>query len=161
VNDGYIIECKTPTIDYELVKSYLNKIARDFKVKGLYFDPWHFRAILDVPKESKGTNLKFEDGTKMWVVPVQPGARNHDYPIRFAEALFYGGLITVDDNDCMFWNFLNVVKEKADANGNFRTNKKKSKDAIDGVVSLLNALYGYLGQNLSASAKFYKNSQKT
>ncbi len=160
VRSGYIIECKTPTIDYSLIKEYLNKIARENKVKGLYFDPWHFKAILDVPKDSKGAALRFEDGTSLWCVPVVPGARSHDYPMRFTESMFFNGKVTVSPNNCMFWNFLNVVKLR-DLNGNFRPDKKKSKDAIDGVISLLNALYGYLGMNASKAALFLKAMNKT
>lgn len=158
VKAGYIIECKTPTIDFNLVKEYLNDIAKKYKVKALYFDPWHFREILNVPRDSKGATLKFEDGTSLWCIPVAPGTRSFDYPMRYTEGLFYGNKIIISPNKCMLWNFLNVVKAK-DMNGNFRPDKKKSKEAIDGVVSLLNCLYGVLGMNTNAAAIFMKQMQ--
>jgi phage terminase large subunit-like protein len=45
-------------------------------------------------------------------------------------------------------------------NGNIRPDKNKKKDAIDGIVALLNAVYGYVTNNASAASKFM-NALKT
>lgn len=157
VRDDIIIDCKKPSIDYDLIKEYIFDLGKKYKVKGLYFDPWHFRQILDVPFGSKGASLVSPDTTiRIWCVPVQPGTKSFDNPMRFTESLFYNKKIKVNPNKCMFWNFLNVLKEM-DMNGNFRPNKKKSKDAIDGVIALLNAMYGYLGMNANKYSLFMKS----
>jgi hypothetical protein len=55
---------------------------------------------------------------------------------------------------------LNVVKVRDKFNGNIRPAKDLSKDAIDGVISLLNAFNGYLGVNTNAAALFMKAFEK-
>lgn len=157
VREDYIIDCKQPTIDYNLVKSYLYDLGKKYKVKGLYFDPWHFKEILEIPQGSKGATLKIPDSDKhIWCSPVQPGTRSFDTPMRKLEGYFFNQQITVSPNKCTLWNFRNVVKE-TDLNGNFRPNKKKSKDAIDGVIAILNAMFGYLGMNANKASLFMKS----
>jgi phage terminase large subunit-like protein len=161
VKEGHIIECTTPTIDYELVKQYLFDFASKYKVKGLYFDPWHFRDILNVPSTSKGATLTSPDNKQsIWCVPVVPGYKNFDYPMRFTETIFFRKQIHLYPNKCLVWNFLNVVKVRDKFNGNIRPAKDLSKDAIDGVISLLNAFNGYLGINTNAAAFFMKALEK-
>jgi phage terminase large subunit-like protein len=145
VRDGYIIECQTPTIDYDLVKQYIFDINNKYKVKGLFYDPWHFDRLLNETKYSG-----------IWCVPIAPGVKNFDGAVRFTESLFYSKQMNIYTNKCMLWNFRNVVLYR-DLNGNMKPNKKESADAIDGVVSLLNAICGYLQQNINAAALFIKS----
>jgi phage terminase large subunit-like protein len=158
IREGYIIECHTPTIDFDLIKEYLFNFAGSYDVRGLYFDPWHFRNILNVPSTSKGASLASPDGQQsIWCVPVVPGYKNFDWPMRFTEIIFYNEQVIVYPNKCMMWNFLNVVKARDKFNGNIRPAKNLSKDSIDGVISLLNAFNGYLGINANKAALFMKS----
>lgn len=158
IKDDHIIECKTPTIDFDLVRDYLFDFAKKYKIKGLYFDPWHFKQILNVPSGSKGALLNSPDNQhSIWCVPVIPGYKNFDWPMRFTEIVFYREAITLPPNKCMVWNFLNVAKTRDKFNGNIRPAKDLSKDSIDGVVSLLNAFNGYLGVNANKADLFMKS----
>jgi phage terminase large subunit-like protein len=145
VRDGYIIQCNTPTIDYELVKAHILSLNSKYKVVGLYYDPWHFDRLLNEMKQ-----------TGVWCVPISPGVRNFDGAIRFTESIIYEKKINIYYNKCLIWNFRNVVIWK-DMNGNMKPNKNESADAIDGVISLLNAISGYLQQNTNANALFMKS----
>lgn len=132
IEEEYIIKCTTPVIDYDLVKDMLLKINQNFNVKGLYYDPWHFDRLLNDMKEEG-----------VWCVPIAPSVKNFDGAVRFLEGLIYQGKIDIYYNKCLIWNFRNVVLYK-DMNGNIKPNKNKSADAIDGVVSMLNSICGYM-----------------
>lgn len=146
VNEGYIIPCTTPTIDYELVKQCVLDINNKYNVSGLYYDPWHFDRLLNEVKDAG-----------IWCVPIAPGVKNFDPSWRFTEALFYEKKINIYPNKCMLWNFRNLVIGKGDWNGNLRPKKDESADAIDGVISLLNAICGFLLQNKNAASRFLKS----
>jgi len=146
IREGYIIECNTPTIDYELVKQTLLEINNIYNVKGLYYDPWHFDRLLNDMKQAG-----------IWCVAVPPFAKHFDPAMRFVETCFYEKIINIQYNKCMMWNFRNIVLYK-DLNGNMRPNKNKSADAIDGVISLLNSISGYIKSNTNYIERFIKNS---
>ena len=142
INDGYIKPCNTPTIDYDLVKQTILNLNATYNVMGLFYDPWHFDRLLNEVKDAG-----------IWCVPIAPGVKNFDPAIRFLESLFYEKRITIETNKCMTWNFRNVVVWK-DMNGNMRPNKNESADAIDGVISLLNCVSGYLQGHKNAASIF-------
>lgn len=132
VSEGYIIPCDTPVIDYEMLKSKLTDIYNTYNVVGLYYDPWHFDRVLGDVRE-----------IGYWCVPIRPGVQNFDGAIRYLEEQIYQSKMNIYKNKCMAWNFRNLVIKK-DQNGNMKPDKNESADAIDGVISLLNAIAGYL-----------------
>lgn len=146
IGKGYVIPCSTPTLDYDLLKQYLIEIYNKYKVYGLYYDPWHFDRLLNEAKD-----------IGYWCVPVAPGVKNFDPALRFTEIQFYERKMNIYPNECMNWNLKNIVIGKGDVNGNIRPNKNESKDSIDGVISLLNAMSGYLQQNKSAAVNYVKS----
>lgn len=148
VKKGYVIPCSTPTIDYDLILQYLVEIYNKYNVYGLYYDPWHFDRLLNEAKD-----------IGFWCVPIAPGVKNFDPTLRFTEVLFYEKKIIIHPNECMNWNLMNIVIMKGDLNGNIRPNKNESKDSIDGVISLLNAMAGYLQERKSAAANFLKTQK--
>lgn len=145
VREGYIIPCSTQTIDYDLVLDHILNLNSKYNIKGLFYDPWHFDRLLN---ECKAAGI--------WCVPIRPGVQNFDSAIRFMESLLYEKRINIYNNKTMVWNFRNVVLYR-DMNGNTKPDKNKSADAIDGVVSLLNATAGYLRQNKNYAAIFMKS----
>ena len=148
VSRGYVTQCQTPTIDYDLLLDRIKRINRDYDVQGLFYDPWHFDRLLNEVKEEG-----------IWAVPIPPGVRNFDPAIRFTEERFYEKKIHIEDNKCMIWNFKNVLISR-DMNGNMKPNKNESADAIDGVVAQLNAIAGYLQINKSSANNFMLNALK-
>lgn len=145
VQDGHIIPCSTPTIDYDLVMNLINTLNAKYSVQGLFFDPWHFDRLLNECKQAG-----------IWCVPIRPGVKNFDGAIRFIEGLIYEKKLNIYNNKCLLWNFRNVVLYR-DMNGNMKPNKNDSADAIDGVVSLLNATCGYLQSHKNSAAIFMKS----
>jgi len=142
VDLGYIYPCTTKTIDYDAVSLQIKEIYNTYNVIGLYYDPWHFDGILNEIKDAG-----------IWCVPIRPGPKNFDGPIRFLESLMYGNMLTIKTNACLKWNFRNLVIE-SDWSGSMRPNKNKSADATDGVISLLNCVAGHLLKNKNAAQIF-------
>lgn len=132
VDEGDIITCSTPTIDYALVIEYLKDINNKNNVQGLFYDPWRIEGI-----------KKEVDAEGIWCQPIPPRDTNYDPSVRELERFFYENKIDIYPNKCMVWNFRNVVIH-INRDGNMRPDKNKSADAIDGVVSLLFAICGYL-----------------
>lgn len=144
---GYVEKCKTPTIDYDRVKEILQKIYNDNEdVRWIGYDPWFIQAILpDVRDMGYATK------------PVRPTAGNFDGPVRFMEELFYQEKIKIEYNPCMIWNMRNVVIVR-NQDAAMRPNKNKSNDAIDGVISLLNAANACIAENQSTLAAYIRDS---
>ncbi len=152
---GYVIPCETDTIDYDLIKSYIKLWKDTYNVKGLYLDPYRFPDFLNVPRVSKGAQLKFDDGSTLWCSPMYQGFAL-DQALRELERLFFSEKIIIYPNPCLRWNFLNVLIERDKVNGNVRAKKNKNLDAIDGVISILCSLGGYLGIGQTSASKFFK-----
>lgn len=157
VREGYIIKCESSLIHPKLIKEYLFDIDKRYKIKGCYYDPWHFKSILVLSEGSKGGTLRSDDNSQsIWCVPVRPGVKSFDWPMRQIEQSLFENKINIYPNKCMLWNFQNVVATR-DLNGNIRPDKKRSKDAIDGVIALHNAFYGLLGINANSAQLFIKS----
>lgn len=144
VDAGYVTPCSTPTIDYDMVRDRLIEINNRYNVAGLFYDPWHFDRI---------RNEVMEAG--IWCQSVQPGVKSFDGALRFLESLLYAGMLTIGTNRCMMWNFRNLAISR-DMNGNQRPDKNDSRDAIDGVISLLNAIAGYLRADSNSASRFMR-----
>lgn len=134
IRQGHIIECKTKTVDYDLLYDYFERWANDFNVVAVGYD--YLNSALIVPKiETLGISC-----IKM---PQTPMAFN--FPLKFLEKLMYDGSITLT-NPALKWNFRNVVLY-TDGNDNIKIMKNKSLDSVDGCVSLGEALAMWLQVN--------------
>ena len=144
IRNKNIIECQTKTVDYELLEDYFNIWANDFNVVALGYD--YMNSALIVPKvEALGVDC----------IKVPQTASAFNFPLKFLEKLMYDENISID-NQTMKWNFRNVVLY-TDGNENIKVMKNKSKDAVDGVVSLAQALSMWLQINYSAERVAYEN----
>lgn len=85
---------------------------------------------------------------------LQPYAQNMgsmNIPTKALEMLLLKGEVVIDDNPITAWMFRNVLLT-VDGNGNVRPSKEKSANKIDGVVSMLMALGGWLAESAFAGA---------
>ena len=79
-------------------------------------------------------------------MPMQPFAQsmmNFTIPTKTLERNIKMGNVIIDDNEMTRWCFGNVVL-KTDWNDNVRPTKEENQQKIDGVISMLQALGGYL-----------------
>lgn len=142
MRDGHIIECQTRTIDYELLTQYFQRWSEDFNIQALGFD--NMNSALIIPQiESMGIEC----------IRIPQTAMAFNFPLKYTEKLLYDEKMTIT-NPCMKWNFRNVVLY-VDGNGNIKIVKNKSLDAVDGCVSLGEAMAVWLQINFSAERMAY------
>lgn len=136
IRSGLIKECQTETIDYDLIYDTLVKINQDYEIVAVAYDP--FNSDLIIPRlEGLGINC----------VPFAQTARAFNFPLKFLEKLIYDGRISFGNNPVLLWNFRNVVLYQ-DGNGNIKIMKNKSRDAVDGAVSVGMSVALWLSVNL-------------
>jgi len=145
IDQGYIIEATTPTIDYRLIVENITDIIEKYNVKGIFSDPWKLDRIKN----------ELNDQGYM-CVGIPPFHKYFDPAVRLLESMIYEKRIDIYKNDCMIWNFRNVVM-KPNQDGLYKPDKNVSKDAIDGLVALLIAMGGYLKKNSNSALRFLKS----
>lgn len=116
--------------DYGPVKEKIREVAGLYALQELGFDRWNALQII---------NELLEDGLPMVEVPQNTGGM---YPgSKKLEELVYGGQLRHGGNPVLRYCASNVAL-LFDSNGNFRPDKKKSKEngRIDGIVATVMAL---------------------
>jgi len=136
IEDGHIIQCKTETIDYDLIRDKITELSSKFVIEKVNYDK--FNSALIVPK-------LIESG--IHCESFAQTAQKFNEPLKYLEKLIYDDTIDMSDNPAMLWNMRNVILW-IDGNGNCKIMKNKSKDSVDGVVSL--------GMGISAYIDFHK-----
>jgi phage terminase large subunit-like protein len=158
IREDDVIRMEGDYIDYKVIKDYLFDLNKKYKIKGVYYDRYHFKPILQAPLDSKGkTLISDNEDDNIWCVPVPYGEKGEDGPIRFIEEIIYNKNLNIYPNKCYLWNFRNVVLKRNKLNGNMRIGKNEEKAAIDGVKGLEYAIYGYLLTNSNALQLFMQN----
>lgn len=119
-------------IDYEHIRVLINRLAEKFDLKSIAIDRWNSVQI---------TTQLTDDGFK--VVPMGQGYASMTAPTKELEKLVLERAIKHNFHPTMDWCVSNVSVEQ-DAAGNLKPSKKKSTERIDCVVSLINAVAGFL-----------------
>lgn len=158
VDKGHVIKCGTQIIDTNLIKSYLFEFSTKYNVKGLFFDPYHFKPFLILTQGEKSGWLIPDDPNQNSILctPVVGYTKFH-WPYRFMESKIHDRTIVLYPNPCLVWNFTNIILEE-DRHSNILLRKNENKDPIDGVIGLLNSIYGYMGIGDDKVTRFFKNS---
>lgn len=136
IREGYIRECQTETIDYDLIYDAFVELSEKFEIVSIAYDP--FNSDLIIPRLN---NL----GINSVSFPQNP--KTFNFPLKYLEKLIYDRGIRFGSNPALLWNFRNVVLYE-DGNGNIKIMKNRSRDAVDGAVSLGMAIAVWLSVNL-------------
>lgn len=119
--------------DYSVIINDIMANYNKLTIRGIFYDSWNStQAIIQM------TELG---------LPCQPYSQSIGHfnrPVKEMERNIREGNIVIDKNDITLWMFRNV-QLKVDYNGNAKPNKGLGKDKkIDGVISMCEALGGYL-----------------
>jgi phage terminase large subunit-like protein len=117
-------------VDYRFVVARLAQIAADYDLKAVAYDRWHvktFRRILD------------EEGVTLLLIEWGQGFKDMAPAVNALEAAILDGKLRHGNHAILTWNMSNAVVEQ-DAAGNRKLNKRRSKEKIDGVVALAQAM---------------------
>ena len=132
---GHIYATRGNVIDYDFVLNQIMEDCKHFKVMSLYYD------IYGATRFSQDLrNLGFEDPkenkhAERHLVEVSSTYNNYTYPMKELEKLIYGKQIEIQRTPVMRWMASNIVLRMGPTGG-IMPDKAKSRDKIDGVVSL-------------------------
>lgn len=146
---GFLTLTESETTDYNYIQNQIVYLYETFDVQGVFFDSWNAQMLVN-----NLTNL----GLPMTAYSQSIG--NFNKPTKEMERLVLSDKVRFDNNPITRFCFDNV-ELKVDLNGNSKPCGDHQSRKIDGVISMLNALGGYLSivyGNQEAFVLPYKNS---
>ena len=138
IQQGWIIECQTKTVDYDLIVSKIRELKSEFNVTMMAYDKFNSALIIPQVEEMGITCESFEQT-----------APKFNFPLKYLEKMVYDEQIIFVENKVLLWNFRNVVLYQ-DGNGNIKIMKNKSLDSVDGAVAAGMAIGIWINYNLSS-----------
>jgi phage terminase large subunit-like protein len=130
VRQGYITATPGDVIDHEFILAQIAADAEAYDVRELAFDRWGASSIQ--------TRLQ-EHGGEDWLVQFGQGFASMSPPMKELEKLILGGRLAHGNNPVLSWMADNLVARE-DPAGNIKPDKERSREKIDGMVSLIMAL---------------------
>jgi len=128
VREGFITATPGNVIDYKFVEDSIDRRAREFDLREMAYDPWNATML---------TQRLAENGMEM--VEVRQGVASMSAPTKQLETLILQKKIHHGGNPVLRWMFDNVMVIQ-DAQGNLKPDKGKSREKIDGIISLIMAI---------------------
>lgn len=143
VEQGWLVVCPGKIMDKDWYISYLMNHLPRYKVKGVAFDPWN-------AWELKGKMGRYEDVMEAY----NQGIKYMYPPSKKIFEMVKEHQLNFLDNPIIRWMFKNVVIYM-DPNNNYKPDKGKSRNKIDGVVALCDAIGLWLTKTSEGSGQIY------
>lgn len=135
-SEGFLEATPGNVVDYERVRKVINQCAERFDLREIAYDPWNASHLV--------TQLT-GDGRTM--VKLGQNLGNLSAPTKRLEGLLLSKHLAHGGHPVLRWNAENVALLR-DSNGNYRPHKGKSRERIDGIAGLLNALNRLMGATI-------------
>jgi phage terminase large subunit-like protein len=129
IREGLITATPGNVVDQGFIREDINRLAREYKIQELAFDPWNATKLC--------LELKDQDGLK--VVEVRQGFRSLSEATKHMGALVSGRKLRHGGHPVLSWMAGNMVVRQ-DPNGNLAPDKSKVTEKIDGIVALIMAI---------------------
>lgn len=129
VADGHITATPGPVVDYDFIEERLAELAEKYEVRAVAKDPWQAVQF--------GAHVR--NNLALTVVDVPQNTGRLNAPTRELERLLSLRGVRHGGNPVLRWMASNAVSLE-DARGNIRIDKAKSRNKIDGIAALVNAL---------------------
>jgi phage terminase large subunit-like protein len=128
IKQGYIIETPGNVTDYQFIRKDLNRLKNEgINIKMIRYDKWNATQFIPQLVDDGFTCAEFSQ----YISAMAP-------PTKELEKEIYRGTIKHTGNPVMRWMISNIMILR-DANDNYKINKEKSKDKVDGPVALVMA----------------------
>lgn len=125
---GYIEATPGETIDYEFVYARIDEDAQKYNIVDAGFDRWGAQQIYQWA-EKRGLTM----------VQIGQGYQSMSASMKELERMIVSLLLAHGDNPVLTWMAHNLVASQ-DPAGNYKPDKRKSREKIDGMVALIMAL---------------------
>ena len=142
---GWITESPGNVTDEDWFMDYLRGEMGHFRVRCIAYDPWGMWNVV-------GKFGTYEDK----LLEYQQSVRYMSVPTKWMESAVLKHELNFLDNPVIRWMFKNVVIY-TDPNANIKLDKARSRNKIDGVVALVDAIGGWLTKTSGKSEEIYKD----
>lgn len=144
-DEGWIVESPGNVTDEDWFMDYLLRELAKYKVRCIAYDPWGMWNVV-------GKFGVFTDK----LLEYQQSIRYMSVPTKWMESAVLKHELNFLDNPVIRWMFKNVVIY-TDPNANIKLDKSRSRNKIDGVVALADAIGGWLTKTSGKSEEIYKD----
>jgi len=141
---GWLTVTPGKVLDEDWFVDFLLRELESYDIKRLSYDPWAMWNI--VPKLSK-----YQDE----LLAAQQSIRYMSVPAKWVQTEVLQHRLNFLDNPVIRWMFRNVVIY-TDPNANIKLDKARSRNKIDGVVALTDAVFGWLDETGGETKEIYK-----
>lgn len=133
INQGYIIGTEGDVADYDFIKHKIVELKNEYDIQAICYDRWNASQLVIDLQDKEGVEM---DG-------FGQGYKSMSAPTKEFEKLILGKQIQHDGNPVMNWMLSNVAIME-DPAGNIKCAKNKSKEKIDGIISIIMALGSFM-----------------
>jgi phage terminase large subunit-like protein len=141
---GYIEATTGNVVDYSFVRARINELAEDFDIQEIAYDPWNATQL--------AIELGEQDGFE--VIKFRQGFKTMSEPSKELERLVLCAKLAHGSNPVIRWMIGNVAVA-TDPAGNIKFNKEKSREKIDGVITMVMSMArAQYGQAFKKESKY-------
>jgi phage terminase large subunit-like protein len=127
--DGWLTATEGDAVDHGAIRKKINDLGQDYLIQEVAVDAWNAHKLI--------TELEQEDG--FTIARVSQGFGSLSAPTKELDMLYRRRQIRHGGQPVLAWCADNVTLDQ-DPYGNWKPSKKKSRERIDGIVALVNAL---------------------
>ena len=131
-NDGHLIISEGNITDYQLITNKIVELNEIIQIEGIYYDQYNSSQFA-IQCTELGFNMQ----------PFSQGLMSFNNPTKELERLILSGDAVIDKSTMILWMFGNTHLRVDHAN-NIKPEKNASNQKIDGVITMIEALGGYL-----------------
>lgn len=147
-DQGWLVQVPGKAVDEDWFRDYLMREFLKYDIRGIYYDPWGMVNLAQIESHSFGP---WQDKLVPWTQSI----RYMSVPTKWVESEVLQHNLDFDGDPIARWMFGNV-SIYTDPNANVKLDKARSRDKIDGVVALVDAVGGWLNAN-AAEVKVYED----
>ena len=129
VSQGAMLVTDGNVVDQNHIKEAILADSTKFDVRMIGYDPWN-ATKLALELQDEGANM----------VVMRQGVQTLGEPSKEFERLIYAKRFDHGGHPVLRWMVGNVAVRVVDSNGNFKPDKQRSSEKIDGVVATIMAL---------------------
>ena len=148
-DQGWLTVTPGKVLDEEWFVDFLLKQLEPYAVRCVAYDPWAMWNI--VPKLRKYENK---------LMGYQQSIRYMSVPTKWVETEVLAHRLNFLFNPVIRWMFRNVVTY-VDPNANIKLDKGRSRNKIDGVVALVDAVGGWLTKTANSKQAYHDHTMRT
>jgi phage terminase large subunit-like protein len=134
--EGWLSMTEGETIDYGAIRDQIDRDLQMFRVLGLGYDRWEVNELVSWLKARKGSK---------WAQAVQQTTSALNAGSKELERLLGSRRLRHGGHPVLRWMADNVTVRR-DSAGNIKPDKERSKEKVDGIVALVDALSVWLAK---------------